>query len=156
MHTYRRLFLVFVFFLFLATVLYGKPYSSYGIIIQRNMFRPLWEANTIKSVNEGDQEKNRLEEQKRIEEERRKAEELRAIENKKIELSQNLLLSGVVFNGTDTSALITDQKSGIGGSYKAGDELNGAKIVSIDEKTQTVYLDYENKFQITLRIKSIR
>lgn len=156
MRAYRRLILVFIFFLFTASILYGKPYSFYGIIEQKNIFKPLWEANTVKPANDEDQEKNRLEEQKKIEEEHRKAEEQRAIENKKIELSQNFLLSGVVFDGTNTSALITDQKSGIGGSFKVGDELNGAKVVSIDEKAQTVCLDYEGKFQVTLKIKSMR
>lgn len=156
MYPYRCLILIFIIILCTATFLYGKPYSFYGIIEQRNIFKPLWEVNIVKPVNEEDLEKKRLEEQKRIEEERRKIEEQRLIENKKRELPQNFLLSGVVFNGTNTSALITDQRNGVGGSYKVGDDLDGAKITEIDEKAQIVYLDYEGKFQVTLRIKSIR
>lgn len=156
MPAYRRLILISIIFLFTATILYGQPYSFYGIIVQRNIFKPLWEANLVQPVNEEDLDKQRLGEQKRIEEERRKIEEQRLIENKKRELPQNFLLSGVVFDGTNTSALITDQRNGVGGSYKVGDELDGAKIISIDEKAQMAVLDYEGKFQVTLKIIAIR
>lgn len=156
MYKYRLLILISILFLFAATILYGQPYSFYGIIEKKNIFKPLWTVNIVKPMNEEDLEKKRLGEQKRIEEERRKIEEQRLIENKKRELPQYFLLNGVVFNGTNTSALITDQRNGIGGSYKVGDELDGAKIISIDEKAQIVYLDYEGKFQVTLKIRAIR
>lgn len=156
MYTYRRLILISIFFLFAATVLYGQPYSFYGIIEERNIFKPLWKVNIVKPVNEKNPGEKTLEEQKRIEEERKEVEEQRLIENKKRELPQNFLLSGVVFDGTNTSALISDQRNGVGGSYKVGDDLDGAKIIKIDEKAQMVYLDYEGKFQVTLKIKAMR
>ncbi|MBI5554400.1 MAG: hypothetical protein HY920_00920 [Elusimicrobia bacterium] len=156
MYAYRCLVLIFIIFLGAATVLYGQPYSFYGIIEQRNIFKPLWKVNIVKPVNEENLEKKTLAEQKKIEEERRKIEEQRRLENKKTELSQNFLLSGVVFDGANTAALITDQRNGSGGSYKIGDELAGAKIISLDEKAQIVDLDYEGQFQITLKIRTIR
>jgi len=155
-HICRYLFLICLILQFNAPALFCKPYSFYGIIEQKNVFKPLWEAGSVKQVNTEDAEKNKLEEQRKIEVERRKVEEQRLIETKKRELPQNFILSGVVFDGTNTSALITDQKSGIGGSYKVGDELDGAKIFKIDENAQIVYLDYEGKFQVMLKIKAMR
>lgn len=146
-------------FLFLATfscpVVWARPYAYYRVIVERNIFKPLWQVQNTSKNNELELEKARLEEEKR-QAELKKEEERKQLESKKRELENSFSLSGVVFDGKKTYALITNRQSNQGGAYLEGDLLKEAKIVSIDEKTQTVELNYENKFSVTLRINNSR
>ena len=139
---------VSLMFMLLYSLAAASPLSYFKIIEDRNIFRPLW---NMRVDNKSELEKARLEEEKRQADLQRQ-QEMQALEVKKSELAQSLSLSGVVFNGKNTYALITDRRTGQGGDYVVGDTLAGAKITDINEANQTVELDYQDKFKITLRI----
>ncbi len=131
----------------------ARDFDYYRVILDRNIFKPLWkiQANNQSTVNEEELLRARQEEEKR-QTELKKQEEAKQLDNKKKELEKAFVLSGVVFDGKKTYAMITDQRTGVGGRYFLGDKLDNAVITSIDENTQTVIFDYQNRFQITLKI----
>lgn len=131
----------------------AQGFNHYQVILDRNIFKPLWkiQASNRSSVNEEELLRVRQEEEKKQAELARQA-ELNQLNTKKKELEKAFVLSGVVFDGRKTYAMITDQRTGVGGRYFQGDSLDNTTIVSIDENSQTVVLDYQNQFQITLKI----
>jgi hypothetical protein len=140
--------------LFPAAALQASPYSYYRVIEGRDIFRPLWNLNSSADAEEQKAlaaEKARQEEEKR-QRELKEQEIKQALEAKRAELEQSYALSGVVFNGTSLYALITDRRTNHGAEYMEGDSLAGAKVAQIDEKTQTVTLDFDGKFTVKLKI----
>lgn len=131
-------------------VTWAKAYSYYEVITQRNIFKPRWELKTTPDVDLEKLAREKEEERKKQEEQKRQ-EELRQLEAKKQDLETNFNLSGVVFDGKNLIALITNRRTG-GGSYRIGETLDGAKVVEINEKEQSVTLDYENKIKVILRL----
>lgn len=132
---------------------WANPYAHYRVIVERNVFKPLGDVQSSNKTNEEELKKAALEEEKR-QAELKKEEERKQLESKKRELESSLSLSGVVFDGKKLYALISDRQSGQGGTYVEGDLLKEAKVAAIDENTQTVVLDYQGKFKLTLKIGS--
>ena len=138
-----------------AAVLRAEPYSHYQVIANRDIFRPLWNLHDNSAQLEAQKalaaEKARQEEEKR-QQDIREQQEKQALDAKRTELEQSFALNGVVFNGTSLYALITDRRTNRGAEYSEGDNLAGAKVAQIDEKAQTVLLDFEGKFTVKLKI----
>jgi hypothetical protein len=146
---------LFLFLFLSASVLGASPYSHYQVIVERDIFRPLW--NLRAGAVEDESQKSlaaariRQEEEKK-QKEQKEQEEKQLLEAKRSELEQSFELTGVVFNGRSLYALITDRRVNRSSGYSEGDTLAGARITQIDEKSQTVVLDYENKLTIKLKL----
>ncbi|MDD5258571.1 MAG: hypothetical protein PHD29_01225 [bacterium] len=128
----------------------AESIAYYQPIIQRNIFKPLWDIKGL-GGSAAELEKARLAEEQR-QAELKAADEQKQLEAKKQELQKVLFLSGIVYNGKKYSALITDRRTSLGGNYQVGDIISDIKVTVIDADNKTVTLSDEGKFNITLKV----
>jgi type II secretory pathway component PulC len=129
--------------------------SSYKCIAERNVFRPLWKEVVVEKTDDKSRDKE-LEALKKAEEERKeaqkKAEEESALNNKKKDIEQNYILSGIVFDNGKKQAIIQDKKGTTYMLYE-NDTFEDMKVMSINNKKSEVIVDYKGKFTITFRME---
>lgn len=87
--------------------------------------------------------------------EEKEREEITRLETQKNNLETNLLVTGIVNNGRQPTAYINSKMSQRGlVAIVPGDMIEGARVISIDDKSGEVRLDLEGKREIRLRISN--
>lgn len=126
----------------------------------RNVFVPLWEASSPNASFQLAQETKRLaeanqREQVKAEKQQKEREESDRLQSKKNQLESDLVLTGIVNNGREPMAFINSrQNGGQTMMLHAGDIVQEARVSTIDEQRGFVQLDYDGKFQISLKLNS--
>jgi hypothetical protein len=124
----------------------------------RNVFAPLWkprpenvalaQARELKK-----QEDERKAEQERADQERQAREEQQQLASKQQQLETQLSLTGIVNNGHEALAFVSNRSAGGQATMlRSGDLINDARVTAIDEAKGEVALDYRGKFQVHLKI----
>jgi len=124
--------------------------SSYNIIVQRNIFRPLW-AVTASAGNENVSRKDDLVALKKAEEERKRNQETTELANKKHEIESNYTLNGIVFENGKNQAIIQVKKGSTHIVFE-NDMIDDLKIISINDTKSEVTADYQGKFTVTFHM----
>lgn len=125
--------------------------SSYNIIANRNIFKPLWGISpTTKSDDKS--RKEELEALKKADEERKKAQQTTDLENKKHEIESSYTLNGIVFENGKKQAIM-QAKKGSTHFVSENDMLDDLKIISIDDAKSEVTADYQGKFTVTFHME---
>jgi hypothetical protein len=129
-------------------------YSSYAIIAERNIFKPLWKGNTVAAVDQSRKEElaalknaaaEQLENQKRADEQNRR-------NARKQEIEQNYSLTGIIFENGQKQAIL-QSKNGSTHFVNTGDILEDMKVISIDDVKGEVVVDGQNAFSVTFRMQ---
>jgi len=138
---------------FIAPYVYSQDngMSSYNIIIQRNIFRPLW-AVTSPAGNDDKSKKAELETLRKAEEERQKSQQITELANKKHEIESTYTLNGIVFENGKKQAIIQVKKGSTHFAFE-NDMLDDLKITSINDSKSEVTADYQGKFTVTFHME---
>lgn len=124
----------------------------------RNVFAPLWrDAAEARRARE-DRERKKIEEvraaeQLKMESARRSQQEDLMIQTKKREIENRLSVTGIVNNGREALAFVSDS-SGSTRMVRDGDSIGEARVNAIDERRGEVRLDYQGKFEVVLKLNS--
>jgi hypothetical protein len=139
----------------LAETAKQPPVSIYNKIINRNIFHPLWNVSDSKDTNIS--KKADIEAAKKLEEQReleRKQADQRRLEDKKKDVETNYILTGIIYE-TDGPKAAIQSKRNPNSSFivKPGDNVDDLKVMSVNSSNSEVLLDYDGKFQVTLRMQ---
>jgi hypothetical protein len=129
-------------------------FSSYNIISERNVFRPLWASNSFNAGADRSR-KEELESLRIAESERQKkqkiTDEQTQLDNKKKEIEQTYSLTGIIFENGKRQAVI-QSKSGPAFFVFKDDTVDNMKVVSVEDSEAV--LDYQGKFTVTLKMEN--
>lgn len=151
----KFLFLFLIVFLYnylnAESILEKKNYSYYKIITERNLFYPLWKTTEKKeqiTTQPKIDEKLEKEKQEKI----RQEEEKRFLENKRLEIESNIILTGFINENKHIQALISNKKTNSDTIFvKEGDILfDKITVKKINNSKGEVILDYDNKFTVSI------
>lgn len=132
--------------------------TAHSLQIKRNVFAALWQEQTVNANDVALAQAKKFEEQQRQEQARlqneqqaRAADEL--LTSKRRELQGGYTLTGIVNDGKQPIAFVSEKSSGGKAlMLRQDDMVSDARVARIDEQKGEMQLDYQGKFQLLFHI----